>query len=206
MKRVAVVILAAGGSSRFGQPKQLVHFAGASLIRRAASAAISSECSPVIVVLGANRDLIKPELADLSLRVVENQNWAKGMGGSIRVGLDAVLEETKGKVDAALFMLCDQPMVASETLNQILKKFRENESALVASEYENSLGVPALFRNDLFPALLALQGAEGAKKVIARFRDQAETVSFPEGSFDIDTPEDLQTLNCKTRVDESIKA
>ena len=120
--------------------------------------------------------------------------------------MHAVLEETKGKVDAALFMLCDQPMVASETLNQILKKFRENESALVASEYENSLGVPALFRNDLFPALLALQGAEGAKKVIARFRDQAETVSFPEGSFDIDTPEDLQTLNCKTRVDESIKA
>lgn len=205
MRQVGIVLLAAGESSRLGQPKQLVHFAGSTLIHRAACAAISSECSPVIVVLGANRDLIKQELAGLSVRVVENQNWAEGMGNSLKVGLAAVLEETKGELDAVLFMLCDQPMVTSETLNLILKKFRENGAALVASEYENSPGVPALFRHDLFPALLSLEGAEGAKKVIARFRDQAETVPFPEGSFDIDTPEDLQTLKCKTRADESVK-
>ena len=102
MRQVGIVLLAAGESSRLGQPKQLVHFAGSTLIHRAACAAISSECSPVIVVLGANRDLIKQELAGLSVRVVENQNWAEGMGNSLKVGLAAVLEETKGELDAVL--------------------------------------------------------------------------------------------------------
>ena len=194
MNLIGAILLAAGESTRLGQPKQLIQFEGTSLVRRATLAALSSECSSVIVVLGANQELVKPELNLLSIRIVENQNWKEGMASSLRAGLEALSAETNGEAEAAIIMLCDQPMVTSEVLNRIVQRFLSTRTALVASEYENTLGVPALFRRDLFPTLLALKGAEGAKKAIAKYRNQAEIVPFPQGSFDIDTPEDLLRL------------
>src|SRR5580692_2476743 len=109
--RVALILLAAGPSTRLGQPKQLLPFRGRSLLRHAAETALASSCRPVVVVLGASAERMKSELTDLPVMIAVNSGWESGMGSSIRAGLEAL---TNGKnadagVGAVVIMVCDQP-------------------------------------------------------------------------------------------------
>src|SRR5215213_514790 len=113
MPRVGVIILAAGESSRLGEPKQLVKFRGQTLIRYVTNAALNSNCRPVVVVLGANAEMIEAEVP-LDARVIRNRDWKEGIASSIRCGLKAIETE----VDAVILMLCDQPLLNAEMLNR----------------------------------------------------------------------------------------
>ena len=190
---IGAVILAAGSSSRMNRPKQLLKFRGQTQVRRAASVAVESGCWPVVVVTGAHALATRKALSGLGVRETENKDWASGMSSSIRAGI-----ETIGKFDvqigAIVLMLCDQPLVTVEVIGKLIHIHRTMGCSIVASSYGNTFGVPALFEKRYYGELMALEGAAGAKQVIQKYFEDAQMVNFPEGSIDIDTPEDLARM------------
>ncbi|MGD1894697.1 MAG: NTP transferase domain-containing protein [Cyclobacteriaceae bacterium] len=185
---IAIIILAAGEARRMGQPKQLMKIQGQSLVRRAVrTAQLVSE--QVVVVTGAYQEPVWKEVATLGVTTVHNAEWASGMGSSISTGIQKAMSLSPVP-SAAIIMLCDQPLVDEELLKQLIKVHKDTRKPLVASAYRDVLGVPALFAVSLFRELLKLQGKIGAQKVIARYVSEAASVDFPQGSDDVDTPED----------------
>jgi molybdenum cofactor cytidylyltransferase len=191
MRPVGLVILAAGGSSRLGRPKQLVEYRGRSLLRHVAEVAVGSVCRPIVVVLGAQASPLEAELRGLPVHVAENREWARGMATSLRRGLET-LEAIEGEVGAVVILLCDQPLVSAQTINALVDAWGTAGKRIIASEYAGVVGVPALFDRGLLPELLALDGEEGARRVIARHADEVHRVPFPDGGMDIDTPQDCE--------------
>ena len=188
--RIGAILLAAGGSSRLGRPKQLVEFEGEPLIRRAAVALAGSVYFPVIVVLGAESDASRAEIASLPVYHTVNEEWQEGMSSSIRAGLLKMLELAPD-IDAVLISLCDQPRVTAEMLTGLALRFRAGDSPIVASAYKGTAGVPALFSRELFTSLLNLKGDKGARHLI-RGSETVVTVDLPAAEFDIDTAADLR--------------
>lgn len=191
---VGAVVLAAGSSSRMGSPKQTLQFRGESLLRRAARAALSAGCRPVIVVTGANAELSRGELDGLDVREVLNASWQTGMASSVRAGVEALAGTD---ADAAVLMLCDQPHVTAEVVSGLVAAHRATGSHVVASTYGGGFGVPALFGRALFGELARLEGAAGAKQVIKRHASEAHFLPFPNGEVDVDTPDDFSRLTAK---------
>ena len=197
---VGAIILAAGASTRLGEPKQLVRFEGQSLLRRATDAALASKCQTVVVVLGADASRTEKELHSLPVIVVHNERWSEGMSTSVRIGLEA-LEANHGTnddnrvLDAAVLMPCDQPHLSPEVLNRLMEAHHETGQPIVVSGYSNTWGVPMLFARSLWPELHELNGSRGAKSVAVRHAEQVECVPFPGGAFDVDTRDDLERLH-----------
>jgi molybdenum cofactor cytidylyltransferase len=189
--QIAVVILAAGASTRMGTPKQLLPFQGRSLLRSITETAIAADCRPIFVVLGAYMEQIQTQVSDLPVQVVQNREWQTGMGASIRIGIQALLHHTPA-VEAAIFLLCDQPFVSPQIIRQLRSRYDATHQLIIASMYQNTLGVPALFDSTLFPELVGLNQLEGAKTVIQRYMDAVAIVDFPQGAIDVDTPQDYQ--------------
>jgi molybdenum cofactor cytidylyltransferase len=184
--RAAVVVLAAGGSSRMGRPKQLLPVGGTSLLRRAAELAV--ECGPAVVVLGAGAERLVSELDGLPVTVAENPDWDRGPGTSVAAGMTAIDESS----DAVVFLLCDQPAVTVAHVRRLIAAHETAGLPMAASGYGGSVGVPALFARELFPALRALDPAAGAKRLLARNPDRVAVIPFPDGAIDLDTPADYE--------------
>jgi molybdenum cofactor cytidylyltransferase len=193
MQETGALILAAGGSSRFGQPKQLVQLRGKSLIRRIVDAADEAHCSPIFVVVGNDNKKICAELAPTSANSIENKKWQRGIGTSIRAGVEA-LTGSAPEVEAIVLLTCDQPFVEAQTIEQLLALREKTKKAIVASGYSDTLGVPALFDRSCFDELLALDDESGAKPIILSNRERVAEFPFPDGKIDIDTMEDLERL------------
>lgn len=188
-----IIILAAGNSSRLGEPKQLLQFQGKSLIRHITEAALEAIGGNVIVVTGSNPQLIKAELESLPCELAFNADWQEGMSGSIKTGI-AALQSHYPKVKGSILAVSDQPFVSAKTFISLIQIFEKSTKGIVASEYSDSLGTPALFGSSYFPSLLELTGAEGAKKLFKRYADDVSAYAFPQGSIDIDTQEDYNRL------------
>ena len=186
---IGAIVLAAGGSSRLGSPKQLVTFRGETLIRRAAKAALDSVCDRVVVVVGSNASGMRCELEDLAVVVVENENWQSGISSSIRAGLELLID-----CQGVVIMLCDQPFVTADILNELVSTHQETSRAIVASTYGTTRGVPAFFSSELFEELTSLTADEGARRVIMAHPKKVATVTFPQGAIDVDTPEEREQL------------
>jgi molybdenum cofactor cytidylyltransferase len=190
-QNVGIVILAAGASTRFGQPKQLLEFEEKSLVRRAVGTALESNCFPVIVVLGSNFDLIKSRIRNLDCEIVYNEKWQMGISSSIKKGLSKLLEISPNS-SAVIFALCDQPFIQSEHFNKLIKKFYESNKPIIASVYDETTGVPALFSNELFPVLTSLDGDNGAQEIIKNNPESVGEIFLPEAGIDIDTKADFE--------------
>ncbi len=189
---IGVILLAAGASTRLGKPKQLLHFQDVTLLRRSAKFALAAS-NRVIVTLGSRIGILKKEIEDLPVEIVENKDWETGMSGSIKIALKKLLADFD-ELKAVIVMVCDQPFVDESLLEKIITKFQETDSLIVACQYQNTLGVPALFHRQLFSELLALDAQTGAKRLIKKYHALAAAVQFPEGAFDIDTPDDYENL------------
>ncbi|MEM9671510.1 MAG: nucleotidyltransferase family protein [Bacteroidota bacterium] len=185
---ITTIILAAGEARRMGQPKQLMQIQDQSLVERAVRTA-QSVSEWVVVVTGAYQEQVRKEVAPLGVITVHNSQWASGMGSSISTGIQKAMSFSSVP-GAVIIMLCDQPLVDEELLKQLIKVHKDTRKPLVASAYRDVLGVPAVFAEPLFRELLKLQGKIGAQKVIARYASEAASVDFPQGSDDVDTPED----------------
>lgn len=188
---IAIVILAAGASTRMGRPKQLLPYGEHSFLRHTAEVAVASGHQSIVVVLGAYAEQTRPELRQLPVQVVENDQWSKGMGTSIQVGIQA-LSTMSDPVEAAVLTLCDQPFVSARVITRLIEAYRITSQPIVASAYSGTLGVPALFSHSFFPKLMALSSREGAKQVIQKHTQEVVSIPFPEGAIDIDTPKDYE--------------
>jgi molybdenum cofactor cytidylyltransferase len=189
----AILILAAGSSSRLGQSKQLLQYQGQSLLQRTSSLACAI-CRQVVVVLGSNFDNHAKEIANLSAYVVNNQDWQKGMGHSLKVGVKEILSRWP-TAKAILVLVCDQPRLTQQHLELLIEWAANVPQSIVCSSYGTTLGVPALFKKEMFPKLLEIADNEGAKKLIQQHAEQVVSIPFRGGEIDIDTPEDLNKLD-----------
>ena len=188
---VALLLLAAGASTRMGQPKQLLPYRGRTLLRHAADTAVATGCAPVVLVTGALYNALAAEVADLPIQVVHNPDWQTGMASSIRAGLAAAISS---QPTAYLIMLSDQPLVAPELLLQMIAQQQQTQAPAVAAAYGDILGVPAVFNRSMLPALQHLEGAQGANRLIKSLGSAVGQVPFPSGLIDMDTPEQYAAL------------
>ena len=193
---IGIILLAAGSSSRMGQSKQMLNIEGVHLLLRSTNQAIKSEAKKVIVVLGANEHAHRKIIDHLPVEIITNSNWQKGMGSSLKIGAEKLLQITS-ELDATIVMVCDQPLLTTDHLNSMIQKFKETKSPIVASFYLSTAGVPALFGKSFFEKLLRIDDESGAKKIIQQNMNIVQTIDFPEGAIDLDTAEDYQKLIAK---------
>jgi len=193
-KKIAAIVLAAGASTRFGSPKQLLKIGQSTLLANAIKAATVAGCHPVVVVLGANSSLIRPYLDDMDVLIEENKDWEKGMGSSIACGMGRLAEENP-LAEGVVLLVCDQPFLSKTTIQKLMGRWEGPDKKIVASEYGDTIGVPALFPKKLFPELLNCQGAGGAKELIMSHFKEVKLVQFKAGEIDIDQKSDLDRLN-----------
>jgi len=187
--RFGAVILAAGASSRMGPPKQLLFLDGQPLVVRAATAALDAGAWPVVVVLGAHAEKIRPVLARLPVLIVENSSWPEGMAASIRTGITTLTQFSR-RLDAALVALCDQPAFTAAVIAQLLAAQHATGRSIVAARYASRHGAPALLLREHFPALVALTGEAGARDLLNGSPDRIAAVDLPALAHDLDTPAD----------------
>lgn len=189
-----IIILAAGSSSRLGQPKQKLLYKGKSLLQHAVEEGLASLSSLVVVVLGSDPVNNRREILEHpDIHIVINQNWEEGMSSSIKTGITELIN-LEPSISQAIIMLCDQPFVDAELLNKLIAKKQLSGKAIAACTYDNTLGTPVLFDRIFFPQLLMLEGQQGAKKIIIDNEEQLAPVPFPYGNIDIDTIDDYEKL------------
>jgi molybdenum cofactor cytidylyltransferase len=188
-----IIILAAGASTRLGEPKQNLLYKGKTLLQHAIHEAVDSLADIVIVVLGANADVVEKDINE-KVFIVYNTRWQEGMASSINAGLNE-LQEIQPNISDVLLMLCDQPFVDAALLNKLVLQKQSTSKPIIACTYNNTIGPPALFDAIYFPELLSLKGQEGAKKILMKYADDVFVIPFAEGAIDIDTKEDYKKLS-----------
>lgn len=189
---VSAIILAAGSSTRMGSSKQMLRWGEGTLLSHAVKTAMDSRVGHVFVVLGSNESAHLKALEDLPVSIVSNPNWQKGMGSSLKAGLAAAKEAS----EAVIVMVCDMPFVTAQHLNNIIEHFKKTGQPIVASKYEDAVGVPALFSKQVFDELSLIGDEEGARKVIVKHKDAA--LIHLESPADIDTYDDYLNSLKKT--------
>lgn len=188
--RFGLVLLAAGASVRMGRPKQLLEVGGQPLVVRAVEVALASAAWPVVVVLGANAEKIRPLLARQPVFIAENPTWTEGMASSLRTGLQT-LQSFSRALDGALVALVDQPAFSAGVIAQLVAAQRNSGRSIAAARYGGHAGVPALFLRRHFAALAALEGDAGARTLLSRCAGDVTPVDLPELALDLDTPADF---------------
>jgi molybdenum cofactor cytidylyltransferase len=194
---VAAIVLAAGASSRLGQPKQLLRHGGETMIERALRMAGEAGADPVIAILGAHYEMIRaavPLQEPGKVIPIVNDNWRSGIASSIHAGLRA-LAEVASHVRGVLILGCDQPRLTTGHLQQLLDTFgAQAQTAMVASAYAGTLGIPAVFPHEVFAELYVLRGDKGARALLMQPPCPLITLLFPGGEIDIDLPADMAHL------------
>lgn len=182
-----VLILAAGGSTRFGSPKALTRLAGRALIQHVIARALALGSPAVTVVLGAHAREIVPAIGSAPVSLIVNRDWDTGIASSIRSGVEGL----PGGCAAVLILLMDQPLVGIDALRRLVATWSARPKEIVAAQYAGGCGVPAIFPRWAFAGLRQLRGDTGARTLLQRHADRTVGVPLPEAAVDIDTPEDL---------------
>ena len=190
--KVCGLILAAGGSSRLGRPKQLVSAHGKSLLEKAIDSSLQTDLQQVYVVLGAKVEEVEASVKHLPVRTIYNERWQEGIGSSISCGLRKI--QSEGNFDAVLIMLCDQLHITAHHLQSLIDAYLHKKASIIATTYGQQAGVPALFDQQFFPHLQNLSGDTGAKKILHQQTESLHPIPFEQAIIDVDTPEDLEKL------------
>jgi molybdenum cofactor cytidylyltransferase len=187
---VGAIVLAAGGSVRMGQPKQLLPIDGQPMVRRVTGVVCEAGLAQVVVVVGAQAEAVTQALDGLPAEIVVNEEWATGLSRSVKVGLGALQPE----VQAALLILADQPALTASLLQLLVARYQATQAPIVAPVFQGRRGNPVLFDRVLFPELLAVEGDQGGRAVIARHKDQVESVVVDQAAvlLDVDTQQDCE--------------
>jgi molybdenum cofactor cytidylyltransferase len=185
-----IVVLAAGASSRLGQPKQLVKLGGRPALHIVVSNAVAVAGQSVTVVLGAHAQDLTRLLAHSPASVIVNRHWEEGMASSLRYGL-AALPSTAA---AVLIMLGDQVAVTPDDLKRLVNAWRGHDTVIAASVYQGRFGVPAIFPQWCFTELRELRGDRGARVILERHAHRLAHVQMSNAAIDLDTPQDLAAL------------
>lgn len=187
---VAGLILAAGGSTRFGQPKQLLDWSGVPFVRAVVETAMQSELSPVVVVTGADAELVEAALQGVDVRIVRNPNWAQGQSTSVKAGMENLPPETQ----AVVMMLSDQPHIPHSLVDTLVETHAHMFAPIVATMVDHRRGNPVLFDRETFEDLKNIQGDVGGRKIFSRYRVNYVPWVDPRVGMDVDSEEDYQKL------------
>jgi molybdenum cofactor cytidylyltransferase len=185
------IVLAAGASTRFGSAKQLVRIAGRPLLHTTVSRAVAVTGSATFVVLGAHAVELAPLLKHTPASIVINHHWRKGIGSSIRAGVERLPATCTG----VMLVLADQAAVSAEDLQRLASTWRRQTDSITAALYAGTVGVPAIFPRSHFGKLADLRGDVGARKLLHRSNNHLVRVPMESAALDIDTPEDLLAID-----------
>jgi len=191
LQKLGAVLLAAGGSSRMGRPKQLLRIEDEALVTRMARLLVELEPGSVMIVTGSASQAVKDQLSGLPVQTVHNPHWQDGMAGSLATGV----KNLPAKVDGVLIVLCDQWRVGLEDLRELARTWSVDISQIAAACWDEDgrqvIGPPAIFPRVLFEELTALEGDRGARLVIRKYRESVSFVAMKNARFDLDEPADL---------------
>jgi molybdenum cofactor cytidylyltransferase len=187
---IAGIILAAGGSKRFGQPKQLLDWQGQPVVRRVALTALQVGLSPVIVVVGAAGEGVASVIKDLPLRIVINEKWDTGLSSSIKEGINSLPKEVGG----IIFLQGDQPQIPPSLVRSLVEAHQNSLNPIVAPLIDGQRGNPVLFDRITLPAFETLKGEMGGRELFSRFQVQRIIWHDKNLLLDIDTPGDYENL------------
>jgi CTP:molybdopterin cytidylyltransferase MocA len=190
---VAAIILAAGAGTRMGKPKQLLPYRGRTLIEHAIEQACEAEFDPILVVVGAHSDEVRAAIAARPVEIVQNDFWQSGMGSSLSVAARR-LREIGGDSAAVAVLLADQPRVMAEHLSGMRRLLSTSAAPIIAARYNNTIGVPALFKRELFATLAELAPDVGARQLLRDSGTKVTRYLLPEAAIDVDTPGDYAAL------------
>lgn len=186
--RIAALVLAAGEGRRMGCLKQLLPFAGRTVVECVADAAAAAGLAPVVVVLGCGAEEVRARLAGRRLLFAHNPDYTAGMLSSVQAGLRALLEAA-GDVRGFLLCLGDQPEVAPATMALVAGAL--DEESIVVPVFGDRRGHPVGFGIRHAPAILALGAGESLRDVVRRSSEWVREVPVETPSVlnDLDTPE-----------------
>jgi molybdenum cofactor cytidylyltransferase len=190
-----ILVLAAGASTRLGQPKQLVKLGGRPALHRVVSNAVAIAGHSVTVVIGAHARDMTHLLGHSPASVIVNREWEEGMASSIRRGLVAL----PAACDAVMILLGDQVAVTTDDLKRLVSAWKEQDGTIATATYERHVGVPAIFPRVCFSELAELRGDHGARLVLERNTYRLVRVPMSNAAIDLDTPEDLAALTERFR-------
>ena len=189
-ERIAGVVLAAGGSTRFGEPKQLLDWFGKPLVRHAVDLAREGGLAPVLAITGADHDSVADALGGAQARIVVNPAWASGQSTSVRAAVEALPDSVGG----AVFLLVDQPLVTPDLIGKLLKTHQRSPAAIILPQVGNRAGNPVLFDRRVFDHLKELGGDIGGRALFKEFPPKKIPWDDSRSQLDIDTPEDYQQI------------
>ena len=200
------ILLAAGSSSRMqpgfinqssdkasGVAKMLLEINGKTLLQHVIDEVQQLPGVSLLVVTGCYHHLLVEILASQQIAFVYNEQWEEGMGTSIQKAITHMDECFPG-TDQAMILVCDQPYISSGLLQKMMDTGTATGKGIVACTYNDTTGTPVLFARKYFSQLTALQGQQGAKKIVQQSGEDVALIDFPEGAIDIDTADDYQQL------------
>jgi molybdenum cofactor cytidylyltransferase len=187
---IAGIILAAGESTRFGQPKQLLNWRGEPFVRVVAKTALETGLSPVVVVTGAHAEQVSTAVSDLPVKTANNPEWQSGQASSIKAGIESAGE----KVGAAVFLLVDQPQITPTILHAMMDEHAATLDPIIAPLILERRGNPVLFDRVTFPDLMKLEGDVGGRGIFSKHKVNYLPWHDDALLLDVDTPEHYQRL------------
>jgi molybdenum cofactor cytidylyltransferase len=193
--RITAIVPAAGLSSRMGQNKLLMPFAGKSLIERAVDTLMTSGVDEIVVVLGHEANLVRSRLEGKSVHFVDNPDYRAGLSTSVRAGMEAA---PKG-ADAMMIYLADQPLLEADEVRRLVLAFAEAKRAgksIVVPFFCNKRGNPVILDASYREMVLDVVGDAGCRRIIKRHPEQVFAVQMETDHVvrDVDTPEDFESL------------
>ena len=189
-ERIAGVVLAAGGSSRFGEPKQLLDWFGEPLVKHVAAKVREAGCDPVVVITGADHDTVSRALVGVPVEIVCNTGWQVGQSSSVREAIKSLPKD----VGAAIFNLVDQPLIPVELITALRKKHARNPSSIIMPFIDGKAANPVLFDRRVFDDLENLEGDVGGRSLFEKYNPVTIPWNDPESQIDVDTPEEYQKI------------
>jgi len=190
VNKLSLVILAAGESKRFGKAKQLAEIDGSFMLQRVIDQCSEIEGVDAYVVLGARSEQIQHKINFENVSVLYSPNWSEGIGAT----LASVTTELSELYEGLMFVAGDQPLLGAAQLKPMITSWLENTNSICCAQYDNTIGIPAIFPKKLFAGLMTLRGDSGAKGILLNAASELQTFFMPEAKIDIDYPDDLKKL------------
>lgn len=189
---VAGIVLAAGGSKRFGDAKITLDWQGKPFLRHVSLTALQAGLCPLYIISGAYPQEVNQAVRDLPVDIIENPHWRKGLSSSLKLGVQCLLEDDL--VSAVIIMLADQPQIPPELLKAMLKKYQQTQAQIIAPFIGEQRANPVLFNRTVFADLLTVQGDQGGRELIQRYDLVRLNWQDPSILCDVDTPSDYTAL------------
>lgn len=200
MKNIAVLVLAAGNSSRMQTPKQLLKIGDKPLLEHVLVKANAISKNDVLCVLGANATRIQQEIGTKNVVYIFNENYQEGLSTSIVSGI-TYLEKNYPNLEGVFILLADQPAIEIAYMKNLIELFSEHKNKIIASNYQKKNGVPAVFPKAFFNELKLLKGDFGAKEFLEKNKNVTIVSDVEVCLIDLDTKSDYENYKNLVKID-----